>query len=183
LEQRQISTDVAVSLATMQPRLYGFLFKRLANRDQTLEILQRTNLVICEKASDFVAGTNFDAWAFTIARFQLMAWRKTQATSRLVFTDSVYDLVDEDATAEAETADGRVEALQKCLAKLRPEDLSLIQQRYRDSLSIAAIATSLKKSVDAVGMRLSRVRRQLGDCIRFRISIDARDEWISWINH
>ena len=33
----------------MQPRLYGFILKRLADRDQTLEVLQRINLVTCQK--------------------------------------------------------------------------------------------------------------------------------------
>jgi len=176
LGHRQISATVAALLATMQPRLYGFIFKRLADRDQTLEVLQRTNLVICEKAADFVTGTNFDAWAFTIARFQLMAWRKTQATSRLVFTDSVYDLFDQDTTEEAASAAGNLEVLRQCLKKLRPQDLSLVHQRYRDSRPLTAIAESLEKSIDAVGMRLSRIRRQLSDCIQATIRLQALDE-------
>jgi RNA polymerase sigma-70 factor (ECF subfamily) len=176
LEHRQISATVAALLATLQPRLYGFIFRRLADRDQTLEVLQRTNLVICEKAADFVTGTNFDAWAFTIARFQLMAWRKTQATSRLVFTDSVYDLFDRDTDGEAASATGNIEALRQCLKKLRPQDLSLVRQRYHDSRPLAAIAESLEKSIDAVGMRLSRIRHQLSDCIQETIRLKALDE-------
>jgi len=176
LEDRQIPVTVAAFLATMQPRLYGFIFKRLADREQALEVLQRTNLVICEKAADFVTGTNFDAWAFTIARFQLMAWRKKQATSRLVFTDSVHELLDQDTAGEAAAAAGNIEALRQCLKKLRPQDLSLVRQRYHDSRPLAAIAESLEKSVDAVGMRLSRIRRQLSDCIQSTIRRQALDE-------
>ena len=76
-------------LEAMQPRLYGFILKRLADRDQTLEVLQRTNLVICQKTADYRPGTSFAAWTFTIARFQLMAWRKNQSRNRLVFSDMV----------------------------------------------------------------------------------------------
>ncbi len=68
--------DFEALLRAMQPRLYGFILKRLADRDQTLEVLQRTNLVIWQKATDYRPGTSFEAWTFTIARFQLMAWRK-----------------------------------------------------------------------------------------------------------
>lgn len=175
MDDRPISADLAAQLATMQPRLYGYLFKRLADRDQTLEVLQRVNLVICEKAADFSPGTNFTAWAFTIARFQLLAWRKAQARSRLVFTDSVDELLDGDAAEEAKATDARLEALRKCLQKLRPQDLALIQQRYRDSLSIAAIAATLAKSADAIGMRLSRLRHRLSVCIESAVTTAAHD--------
>ena len=73
----------------MQPRLYGFILKRLADQDQARDVLQRTNLVICQKAEDYTPGTSFTAWTFTIARFQLMAWRKNQSRNRLVFSDTV----------------------------------------------------------------------------------------------
>jgi RNA polymerase sigma-70 factor (ECF subfamily) len=105
-----------------------------------------------------------------------MAWRKTQATSRLVFTDSVYDLLDRDTVGEAESAAGNVEALRQCLKKLRPQDLSLIRQRYHDAQPLAAIAESLEKSIDAVGMRLSRIRHQLSNCIEETVRLRALDE-------
>ena len=37
--------ELAVEIAAIQPRLYGFILKRLADREPTLEVLQRTNLV------------------------------------------------------------------------------------------------------------------------------------------
>jgi hypothetical protein len=82
------SEDFAVQIAAIQPRLYGFILKRLADREQTLEVLQRTNLVLCRKASEFQQGSSFAAWAFTVAKFQVMAWRKSEGASCLVFTDT-----------------------------------------------------------------------------------------------
>jgi hypothetical protein len=82
------SEDFAVQIAAIQPCLYGFILKRLADREQTLEVLQRTNLVLCRNASEFQQGSSFAAWAFTVAKFQVMAWRKSEGASCLVFTDT-----------------------------------------------------------------------------------------------
>ncbi|TWT75028.1 sigma-70 family RNA polymerase sigma factor [Allorhodopirellula solitaria] len=161
--------DLAVEIATMQPRLYGFILKRLADREQTLEVLQRTNLVLCRKADQFARGSSFAAWAFTIAKFQVLAWRKSDGSERLVFTDEVSALVDRSVDDEAESVDDRVPLLRQCLETLRSRDRELIQQRYRDGKPVARIAENMSKSVDAIAMQLSRVRRQLGECVRMKL--------------
>ncbi len=163
------SSQIAGDLAAVQPRLYGFILKRLADREQTLEVLQRTNLVICEKAEEFQGGSGFLAWAFTIARFQVMAWRKSEARGRLVFTDAVYELVERSPEAEAIAVDDRVPLLRGCLQKLRDDDRELIRRRYRDGETTQRIASGLMKSVDAISMRLMRIRRQLADCVNMAL--------------
>ena len=157
----------------MQPRLYGFFLKRLADRDQTLEVLQRTNLVICQKAADYRPGTSFEAWTFTIARFQLMAWRKAQSRNRLVFSDTVYELIDVKNEPFEVDDDARVDALKECMKKLNPDERDLLEQRYRHDIPFATIASTMNASVDAIGMRLSRIRRRLAKCIQAKIQQDT----------
>ncbi len=168
--------DLAVEIAAIQPRLYGFILKRLADREQTLEVLQSTNLVICRKAGEFQQGSSFVAWAFTIAKFQVMAWRKSAGAGRLVFTDKVYELVDRTAAQEVNSVDERIPLLRRCLEGLRDPDRELIQRRYRDGEQIEPIAQSLAKSVDAIGMRLTRIRRQLAECVRTKLNQQAQYE-------
>ncbi len=148
----------------MQPRLYGFILKRLADRDQTLEVLQRTNLVIWQKATDYRPGTSFEAWTFTIARFQLMAWRKNKSRNRLVFSDMVYEQLDKQT--EQSDDDARVVALKDCVKQLNVDESKLLEQRYREDLPLATIASTMNMSLDAIGMRLSRIRKKLGKCIQ-----------------
>jgi RNA polymerase sigma-70 factor, ECF subfamily len=164
------SEELAVELAAIQPRLYGFILKRLADREQTLEVLQRTNVVICQKAKEFQKGSSFVAWAFTIAKFQAMAWRKSEGANRLVFTDKVYELLDRAAGEEAASVDDRIPVLRKCLKRLRDSDQELIQRRYRDGEQIEPIARRFAKSIDAIGMRLLRIRKQLAQCIRTHLN-------------
>jgi RNA polymerase sigma-70 factor (ECF subfamily) len=64
--------------------LYG---KYTANREQVREVLQLTNLVLCREAEQYQAGTNFKAWAMSVANYEGMAYRKTQVRERLFFSD------------------------------------------------------------------------------------------------
>jgi len=163
-------TDFEVLLKAMQPRLYGFILKRLADKDQTLEVLQRTNLVIWQKAADYQPGTNFTAWTFTIARFQLMAWRKNLARNRLVFSDTVYEQIDGKAERSSEVNDdARVDALKDCVKQLNLDESKLLEQRYQEDLPVATIASAMNMSLDAIGMKLSRIRKKLGVCIERRL--------------
>jgi RNA polymerase sigma-70 factor (ECF subfamily) len=170
------SEELAADLATIQPRLYGFILKRLANREQTQEVLQRTNLVICQKAREFQSGSSFVAWAFTIAKFQIMAWRKTACASRLVFTGKVYELLDRGAEEEATSVDERIPRLRSCLERLRESDRELIQRRYLDGEHIESIARTFARSIDAIGMRLLRIRKALARCIRTQLNQEPRHE-------
>ena len=163
-------TDFEVLLKAMQPRLYGFILKRLADKDQTLEVLQRTNLVIWQKAADYQPGTNFTAWTFTIARFQLMAWRKNLARNRLVFSDTVYEQIDGKTERSSEVNDdARVDALKDCVKQLNVDESKLLEQRYQEDLPVTTIASAMNVSLDVIGMRLSRIRKKLGVCIERRL--------------
>ena len=166
-------SDFQILLEAMQPRLYGFILKRLADRDQTLEVLQQTNLVIWQKAADFSPGTNFEAWTFTITRFQLMAWRKNRSRNRLVFSDTVYEHIDGKTEPSEVDDDARVDALKECMKQLNTDERDLLEQRYRHDIPFATIASTMNASVDAIGMRLSRIRRRLAKCIQDKIQQDT----------
>ncbi|MBK1875226.1 sigma-70 family RNA polymerase sigma factor [Pelagicoccus mobilis] len=168
--------DLAMEITSIQPRLYGFILKRIADRELTLEVLQRTNLVLCRKANEFQKGSSFTAWAFTVAKFQIMAWRKDQGRNRLVFTEDVHELLDRTTASEIESVDRRIPILKSCINKLRDEDRELIQQRYRDGESVETLAQRLKKSIDAMGMRLLRIRKRLRDCVQINLKQEARHE-------
>ena len=164
--------QATAEIVAVQPRLYGYILKRLADREQTAEVLQRTNAVICRKIAEFEPGTHFAAWAFAIARFQIMAWRKDRSRDRLVFSDAVAEALDSRADDEAAALDARIPPLRRCLERLREADRSLIQARYRDGQSVASLGERMQASADAVGMRLLRIRRRLRDCVQAQLALE-----------
>ena len=162
-----LSSEFVLELTQAQPLLFGFLFKRLANSEQAKEVLQQTNLVLCRKADDFELGTNFKAWAMTVAHYQALSYRRTQARDRLVFTDEVAFLMDEEGDQIFLTE--RLVHLRHCYQSLSEDNRNLLSRRYDQSDSIQHIATELSRTVGAVKVKLHRLRRKLMHCIENRL--------------
>ena len=163
-----LSDEFILELTQCQQRLYGYIFRRMANRDQAMEVLQQTNLVLCRKADDFEPGTNFNAWAVTVAHYQVLAYRKTMARERLVFTDDVFHLVDEQEENAEERAE-QMQVLRHCYSKMSGENQSFMNLRYKDGLSIKQMAVEVGKQAGAVRVQLHRLRLSLKDCVRLKL--------------
>lgn len=166
----ELPEDFILELTQSQPRLFGFLFKRLANHDQTKEVLQRTNIVLCRKAGNFKLGTNFFAWAVSIAHFQLLAYRKEQVRERLVFSDEVFHILDKQQHEENDGLGSARERLKICLDQMPKANRDMLSQRYDENLTNLQIASALDKSVNAVRLKLHRLRMELLKCVEQRLN-------------
>ena len=164
----ELSDEFVLELTQVQQRLFGYIYRRLANRDQTQEVLQQTNLVLCRKADDFELGTNFNGWAFTVAHYQILSYRKSLSRNRLVFTDEVVAAIDEREN-ENEMREGVLSHLRHCLETMSSDNQIFIKLRYEGGLSMKQIATEVGKTVGAVKVKLHRLRRSLRDCVQNRL--------------
>jgi len=93
-------------------------------------------VVMWQKASEFELGTNFEAWSFRIARFQVMAHRKRQQRSRLHFDDELLERLAAEAEREFAGSDLRRAVLTHCLRNLAPSQRQLIARRYEPGASV-----------------------------------------------
>jgi RNA polymerase sigma-70 factor (ECF subfamily) len=132
--------------------------------DQANDVLQETNLRLCAKASDYEVGRPFLPWAYTFARWEVMAWRKRQQRSRLVLDDGLAEQLAEEFQAEP-AADGRLRALEECLSQLPRAHRELIQARYQASEAVQDMAVRLKRPENTVSAMLYRIRRTLAECV------------------
>ena len=160
-----LSDEFILELTQCQQRLYGYIYRRVANRDQAMEVLQQTNLVLCRKADDFEPGTNFNAWAATVAHYQILSYRKTLARDRLVFTDDVFHVVDEREDFAEERAD-QMRILRTCYGKLSEENQTFMNLRYKDGFSVKQISAKIGKQAGAVRVQLHRLRLSLKECVQ-----------------
>lgn len=165
MSQLPIGSDFVQCLAGRQNRLYAFIFTLLGNADQAEDVLQETNRVIWENASDFEPGSNFTAWAFQIAFNQVRTHRKRVQRDRLSFDDRALDALANEVAEHQVEMDERQQALALCLDKLQPQHERMIQQRYRQGLSIKKIAAGFKRSASSVSVTLFRLRIKLLECI------------------
>ena len=160
------NSDAFVQLMTEhQGRLYAYVLSLLGDRDQANDVLQETNLVLWRNAAEFQMGSNFRAWAFRVAHFQVMAHRQRQLRDRLVFDDELLAVLDPAAKAIDETYEDRQERLTACLEELPEAQRDLLRQRYAEGLSLQAIADRVRRTANAVAQTLFRVRRVLIECV------------------
>ena len=164
----ELSDEFILELTQAQQRLFGYIFRRVANRDQAMEVLQQTNLVLCHKADDFKLGTNFCAWSSTVAHYQILAYRKSLSRDRLVFTDEVMASIDEREN-ESEMREGALSHLRHCLEAMSSDNQVFIKLRYEGGLSMEQIATEVGKKVGTVRVKFHRLRRSLRDCVQNRL--------------
>ena len=168
-KEMELSEEFILELTEVQSRLFGFLFKRLADREQALEVLQRTNLVLCRKADNYKPGTNFKAWAMTVANYEVLSYRKTQVRERLVFTDEVDALLGPDSDGRSSAQSERSAHLNHCLQGMSSKNRELLDWRYQGEPTIAQIADDLGSTIGSVRVKLHRLRKLLLECIQNRM--------------
>ena len=169
----ELSEEFILELTQSQQRLFGFLFKRLADREQAREVLQRTNLVLCRKADSFEIGTNFKAWSMTVANYEVLAYRKTQVRERLVFTDEVDAMIGPEEDEKSPDQSDRLSHLSHCLKGMSSKNRELLDWRYQGESTMEKIAEEIGSTIGAVKVKLHRLRRQLLGCIQNRMQEDG----------
>ncbi|MBI1375198.1 MAG: sigma-70 family RNA polymerase sigma factor [Phycisphaera sp.] len=137
--------------------------------------LQLTTRLIEERREEFTPGTNFDAWAFTIARFQAMAYRKntTRQRARRVLSDDALDRVEAKFTEMSDRATDMRDALRTCLQKLSPEQRHILDARYAHDDTVKVAAEQLNRPVKSMYKALYRIRKMLMDCVRQQEAVQA----------
>lgn len=152
-------------LTTSQSRIYAYILSLVFDADLADDILQQTNAVLWEKSQDFELGTNFVAWSFRIAYFQVLADRKRRQRDRLIFDDAAVSTL----AAMSEQTDGRFELRQKhlrtCLEQLNERQRECVRRRYDANSSLDRIADAMGLKANAVKQLLFRARNALHRCV------------------
>jgi RNA polymerase sigma-70 factor (ECF subfamily) len=134
------------------------------------DVLQETNAVLWRKAGDYEPGRDFLTWAYTFARYQVMAHRKRISRDRLVLDDELLDRVAAAAAEGNEDLEDRLIALDDCVDKLSAPNRQMVVRRYRDGLSVQALAAERATTPASLAVLLHRVRLSLARCVERAIA-------------
>lgn len=160
--------DFAGLVADHQPRLCAYIRSLIGDEHASKDILQEANITMLRKSKDFTLGTNFTAWSFRIAYFEVLTWRRRLGRSRLHFDD---ELVESLASVIEEVAPGydqRLDALGHCLRQLPQRQREIIERRYLKSESVQWIAAEMGCNANTASQLLFRARAALLKCILAR---------------
>lgn len=164
--------DFAGQLLCAQPQIYGYVYSLLPNADAAMEVLQETNLVLWKKADEFVGG-NFFAWACSVARFAVLAYRRDLAREKQVFSDDLIEELADTLEKRLPLVNRLAEALDRCLKKLSAEDRELLNARYAHGGSVSRLAAQRGKTVNAISRACYRLRSLLLDCVSRRLASEG----------
>ena len=165
----ELDEEFVSMLTEAQQRLYGFILKRLVDHDQSNEVLQLTNIVLCRKANDFEKGTNFMGWALTVANFQILSFRKEISRDRLIFSDKTFDQIVEEDGKRFDDTSSRLFHLKECLKKIDKENIKLLKMKYEQCLPFKEIASASNSTSNAIRIQVHRIRKRLMNCVEKRM--------------
>ncbi len=133
------------------------------------EIAQRSFVASFTRLAEFEPGTNFAAWLFTIARYQLRT--ETTRLRRIADYHARYgpDLLqrelDRRVADPLERAGQRFEELTHCLDQLADHLRCFVTWRYEEEIPLEEMSQRCGRSVAAVKKQLWKIRQQLQRCL------------------
>ena len=150
-----------------QHQLRGYILVICPNHSAMEDILQETNRVLWQKREEFQAGTNFIAWARTVAQFQTMSYlKKRKSKSWLCFdSDLVRTLADAHIQREEDQRSKSASRLSDCLGKLSQADRELVAMRYERQMSLREVSETTGRTEGALKQTFMRIRKLLRECI------------------
>ena len=149
----------------IQTHLYAFILMMVHNESDAEDLLQETSAILWERFDEFERGTNFKAWAFTIARNRACVFLRKNKRSRLLFMDELYKEVPAVANQILDDQVHRVKALKQCISKLSPNDRQLLRMRYKENHVPKALSKITGRSLHGLYKSLTRIHSLLRDCI------------------
>lgn len=159
------SDEFVVLITGVQARLYAYVLSLLGDPHQAADVVQETNLVLWRKADQYKPGTDFVAWACSVAHFQVLAFRQKTGRDRLVFDDLLLADLAEKAAERTELFDSRLRALFDCMKRLTERQRALFRRHYADGQSIRDMADTGGETPGAITQAMFRARLALLKCV------------------
>ena len=153
-------------------RLAAYLTSLLGNRHDAEDVLQLASVTMWRRFDTFAPGTNFVAWATTVAFYASRDFRRLRARTRLQFDDALLDVLAAERVPDLAHHAARMEALEHCLGQLDEPGRALVEAAYFEEGSVLALAARLGRAPQTLYNRLNHLRRQLAGCIEQRLATD-----------
>ena len=153
-------------LAIHQRRIYAFVYSLVRDRHAADDVMQEVSSVLWRRFGEFQEETSFSAWAYKVARLQVLTWRRKQQRQSLLLGEEEFDALMDTAAILAESQDERIDALEDCLGKLSPSQRDLLRRRYHFGYSVVEVAEQQNRARRTVYKTLGKLHDMLLNCIR-----------------
>jgi RNA polymerase sigma-70 factor (ECF subfamily) len=161
-EERERFTQLFSELA---PDLNASIRVLVYDMNNVKEVLQNVAVILWEKYWNIADKTEFRKIAYTVLRYELLAYRRDKARERLVFDESVIALLVDQSSVEEQEISRERELLEKFMATMVAEDKELLFSAYQSQVKIKDIAKNRGKTPMTMYKRLQKIRAELFEFI------------------
>ncbi|MBI2633990.1 MAG: RNA polymerase sigma factor [Parcubacteria group bacterium] len=145
------------------PRIWRHALIKTASREEAQEITSKTFLKIWEYVKRGGEIRNPTAFLYRVTDHLVIDFYRARGSNLVISTNEVPDDDHPDiAVLETEAANRYdLNLVKKCLAKLKPQEATLLLMRFVEELSIEEIARATEKSRGAVSVAIHRALKEL----------------------
>ncbi|QDT63057.1 sigma-70 family RNA polymerase sigma factor [Calycomorphotria hydatis] len=149
--------------------VYRYVISLVPQPSEADDLMQEVSVVLWRKFDEFEQGTNFLAWAKKVALNTTRNYLKSRRRSRVVSSGTL-NAIAQTERGMSEILELRRVFLAECIEELPLEKRRLIRQRYLEEHSPEELAAASQNKTANIYNQLSRIRKQLLDCITKKIN-------------
>ena len=160
-------TDIFISLLIPnQRRIQAFILTLVPNISDAEDVYQETVSDMWKKFNSFEIGTDFVAWALTIAKYKVLTFRNKTGRSKVQFSSNVCDILESAAMSKMDSLQDHFDTLKHCIKKLPEKEQFLLKLRYERDLTLQKISAMIGKTAPGIHRIIASIHSKLALCIR-----------------
>ncbi len=146
--------------------LLRYVLSLVANRHDAEDVMQRASVVMWKRFGTFESGTDFVAWATTIAFYEVKNFQRVTGRSRLEFDDDLMQTLAAERAQHVQRWSTRMDALEICVEKLEPSQRVLVETIYTQGVEVGEVARQQGRAPQTIYNQLNFIRRALAACVQ-----------------
>ncbi|MBI1368638.1 MAG: sigma-70 family RNA polymerase sigma factor [Planctomycetes bacterium] len=157
--------EFARLIATHMREIYRYVLTLVPSPADAEDVIQETSIKLWSQFDKFDPNTNFAAWAFRIAYYEVLTHRTKHRRDRHLFSSELVEKLAERRAAMSESLIDRRRLLEACLEELSEPHRQLLRDRYAGTETMQALAQRTGRPINTIYKTLDRIRRALGACV------------------
>lgn len=172
-DPEELNREFLAKMLPSQQAIRRFIFSIHPRAGDVDDIMQDTALSLWDKFETFDATREFLPWAFRLAYFEVLRFRKKCSRDRLVFSNELIEILADEVSDQA-FGENLKQALDGCLGRLAPRQREVVNARYVSGHSIADLAKTRNESPHRLYRDLEKSRTLLALCVRGKLAGEGR---------
>jgi RNA polymerase sigma-70 factor, ECF subfamily len=157
--------EVLTLFSQYQRRLYLYILSSLPNPADAEDVLQNTNIVVWQKFDQFKPDTDFRAWVFRIAYYEICKLRDRNRQLGLSFSPELLGELAVEYQRHEDVLELRRAATPGCVEQLSTPDRNLLDAVYGRRIGVSELASQMQREATSIYRSLRRIRQWLYECI------------------